>query len=132
MPETRKAVLYAFFSLAIVSALVSATVSFLLATDQAADDLELQTRSRIQACEFVKLDRIDNARAWTAMAKAERRDSLDPATIPSERERSAIEAAIYSESARQLRARLYECEPLVRHNRRIIDPEALRDARGGI
>jgi hypothetical protein len=90
-------------------------------------DLE---ESQIATCERNKLDRIDNARAFTA--DVEYLEKVVIAGSVQEDVKRAARAKVQriSESANQLRTRLLHCDVLIEDGRLEIDERALREARG--
>ncbi len=91
---------------------------------------EKQIQSRIEGCERATNDRINNARAWTSNVTYLEK-VLAAASVKEDVKTAATRNIKYqAESANQLRRNLFECEPLVRDNKEIIDDNALREALG--
>lgn len=89
------------------------------------------TKAVIDMCERNKLDRIDNARAWTEIERYMELVS-EAATAEAIRDQASDTRVKVGESANQLRTRLYLCEPLIRQDLGIIDDRALREAKGDL
>lgn len=83
-------------------------------------------------CNRAVADRVDNARAWTAVEGYY--DSIAHAKSV-ERDVHKLAADVRSvvgESANQLRTRLIQCEPLIKNGKHLIDMRLLREAQGEI
>lgn len=95
--------------------------------------LKLLTNVRDAArhnCEATKADRIDGARSATAQAVYLEK-VLAATSVKGDVKLAATGAhALWSESANQLRRRLWNCEVLVEQGRHVIDRDALLEAQG--
>jgi hypothetical protein len=93
-----------------------------------------ELNDRIQAgkqnCELAKTDRIDNARGWTAIERLLLHRQKAVEATPEGKEENLRLLKRVSESANQLRIRLYHCDELIEDDKRRIDRDALDEAHG--
>lgn len=93
---------------------------------------DTQTQTQIGICERTKADRVDTARALTAMAKYYDGVIAAESVQQDVKDHAARVQDLVFESANQLRARILLCGPLIREDLHTLDERLLREARGGI
>lgn len=83
-------------------------------------------------CERVKGDRVDAARALTAIAKYYDGVIAAESVQQDVKDHAAAVQSLVFESANQMRSRIYKCPELIEDGEMIIDERLLREAQGGL
>lgn len=107
---------------------VFAAVGSVYLIDKAAN--EDQQNASIRNCESAKLDRIDIARAATAQSVYLKKVLAAASVKQDVKDAASDSIQLWSESANQLRRRLYDCRVWVKDGKRILDRDALLEAQG--
>ena len=121
---TRRAVCFLALASALAGAIPAIGVAMFLS--------EKRIEAAELACEVSKEDRLDNARSGTA--EATYKEHVIHSGFPSGDIKQAATNALeaWSESSNQQRIRLYDCEKLIRDREKVIDEDAVREAKGNL
>ena len=87
---------------------------------------------QVAMCERVKLDRVDSARALTALVNYYEEISHAASVREDVRSQARRINRVMHESANQLRTRILQCRPLIEGGRELLDERLLREAQGDL
>jgi len=124
VPRTKKATVYGLLICLLLGSIPGGMTAYIFAER----GLLSAKEQRLEFCERIKADRIDNARAW-AQAQTTWLERAGDNRLGMVGQAVAADAArVSGNSADTLRTRIYECGPLIDENRQVVDVKGLRES----